>query len=351
MIEKYTLNQTPVRTTNGYKINDIKLEIELPDINGFGNIDIISDELDKFNVLVEKECKNSFNSKIGLNFDKYYKLKFIIPKNVIINKPITINYEFDNYNSNLISKIYINLEENSKAEFILKYKCKDEKTKAFNHLKQITNASKNSKTSITILNLLNDVSDNFIAIENEIDKDAEVTHNIIDLGGKNKISNYYSNLESEHSKNYINDLYFGKNKDIIDMNYYVGIEGEKAEANIESQGAIRDYTKKSFKGTIDFIKGCTKAIGQENENCVILSKTAKSKSLPMLLCHEDDVNGAHGVSSGKIDKEKLFYITSKGISEKEAEKLIIKANFNKVINNINDEKIKDEIISIVESKI
>ena len=263
----------------------------------------------------------------------------------------TIKYKFDKYNSNLINKIYINLEENSKADFILKYECVDEKVKAFYHLKQITNASKNSKTKITIVNLLNEISDSFIAVENEVDKDAEVIHNIIDLGGKNKISNYYSNLEGESGKNLVNNLYFGKNTDVIDMNYYIEIKGEKAEANIEFQGAIKDYAKKSFKGTIDFIKGCTKSIGKENENCVILSKTAKSKSLPMLLCHEDDVNGEHGVSSGKIDKEKLFYIMSKGISEKEAEKLIIKANFNKIINNINDEKIKNEIINIIENKI
>ena len=351
MIREYTLNETPIRTTNGYKMNNIKLDIDLPDINEFGNIDIISDELDKFSILVEKECKNSFKSRIGLDFDKYYKIKFIIPKNVVINKPIIIKYKFDKYNSNLINKIYINLEENSKADFILKYECVDEKVKAFYHLKQITNASKNSKTKITIVNLLNEISDSFIAVENEVDKDAEVIHNIIDLGGKNKISNYYSNLEGESGKNLVNNLYFGKNTDVIDMNYYIEIKGEKAEANIEFQGAIKDYAKKSFKGTIDFIKGCTKSIGKENENCVILSKTAKSKSLPMLLCHEDDVNGEHGVSSGKIDKEKLFYIMSKGISEKEAEKLIIKANFNKIINNINDEKIKNEIINIIENKI
>ncbi len=68
----------------------------------------------------------------------------------------------------------------------------------------------------------------------------------------------------------------------------------------------------------------------------------------MLLCHEDDVNGEHGVSSGKIDSKKLFYIMTKGISYEDARKLIIKANFNNIINEIPDEELQEKIIEIIE---
>ena len=68
----------------------------------------------------------------------------------------------------------------------------------------------------------------------------------------------------------------------------------------------------------------------------------------MLLCHEDDVNGEHGVSSGKIDPKKLFYIMTKGISYEDTRKLIIKANFNNIINEIPDEELQAKIIEIIE---
>ena len=71
----------------------------------------------------------------------------------------------------------------------------------------------------------------------------------------------------------------------------------------------------------------------------------------MLLCHEEDVMGAHGMSSGKIDSQKLFYLMSKGISEEEAKKLIIKANFKIVLDNILDENIKTEIEEIIDERI
>ena len=134
--------------------------------------------------------------------------------------------------------------------------------------------------------------------------------------------------------------YLGKEKETIDINYNIETYGERAKAYINVQGAINDYAKKNFKGTIDFKEGSKKAIGKENENCMILSPYAKSKSLPMLLCHEEEVEGEHGVASGRIDENKLFYIMTKGISYEDARKLIVKANFNDIIRKINDESLE-----------
>ena len=117
------------------------------------------------------------------------------------------------------------------------------------------------------------------------------------------------------------------------------------------EGAINDNTKKVFRGTIDFIEGCKNSIGDENENCVLLSDNVISRSLPQMLCHEEDVVGSHGVSSGKVDEDKLFYIMTHGYSRKEAEKLIVMANFSKILSNISDNNIRDEITNIVEDKI
>ena len=69
----------------------------------------------------------------------------------------------------------------------------------------------------------------------------------------------------------------------------------------------------------------------------------------MLLCHEEDVEGAHGVSSGKVDEKKVFYLMCRGIERKDAEKLIIKANFNKIIETIEDEDIKEYILKEIDN--
>ena len=120
---------------------------------------------------------------------------------------------------------------------------------------------------------------------------------------------------------------------------------------MDVQGALQDNSIKHFKGTIDFKKGCKKAKGDENEYCILLSDNAKSISLPMLLCEEEDVEGNHGVASGKVNKEELFYIMSRGLSYKESIKLIVRAKFNKLLEKIEDENTKDEIISEIDKRL
>ena len=84
---------------------------------------------------------------------------------------------------------------------------------------------------------------------------------------------------------------------------------------------------------------------------MLLSKTAKSKALPMLLCSEDDVQGNHSNSAGKIDEDKLYYIMTRGISKKEAQKLIVKAKFNSVLEKINDEELKQELVEEIDRRL
>lgn len=84
---------------------------------------------------------------------------------------------------------------------------------------------------------------------------------------------------------------------------------------------------------------------------MLLSDKAKSKALPMLLCTEEDVEGSHSTATGKVDESELFYLMTRGFSKKEAMKLIVKANFSAIIDKINDESLKEEIINEVDNRL
>lgn len=287
---------------------------------------------------LEEEVKNKANNK----------LKITIKENE--NAKIEINNEFDNENLNLIENIEIILDKNSKANIVLKYKSKDDSKHYHNGILKVY-ANKNSNINITIVNLLNTNANNFFSIENELEENAKVNYCIVDFGGKSSITNYYSNLLGEKATNNINTVYLGKENQIFDLNYIGELRGEKTEIGIEVQGALKDTAKKHFKGTIDFKKGAKKAKGNENEFCMLLSDTAKSIALPMLLCSEEDVEGNHSSAAGKIGSKELFYIMSRGFSKKEAMKLIVRAKFNKIIEMIEDENLKNEVLEEIDSRL
>ena len=325
---KYILNETPVRTSNNFRINDLNIEL-----------DIKEKELSKLNVKgieTKYTIKDNFNSKINLNHSKYNYLDI----NITNDSDIEIYSELEtNY---LVDQININLKENTNSNILIKYT-----GNGFSNSKICINANKNSISNITVLNLLSKDSLSFISFENNIDEDSNIDISFIDLGGKVKVSNYYSNLE-RYSYNTFNNIYIGKENNILDMNYYMVNKGDHSNSSIEAAGALFDESKKNFKGTIDFIEGSKNSVGYENENCLLFSDKVVSKSLPMLLCHEEDVNGTHSVSTGKVDEDKLFYLQSRGIDNEEAEKLLMIGNFNKVLDKVNN---KDEILKYIDEYI
>ena len=84
---------------------------------------------------------------------------------------------------------------------------------------------------------------------------------------------------------------------------------------------------------------------------MLLSNTAKSMALPMLLCSEEDVEGNHSSSAGKIDEKELFYIMSRGFEFKEAIKLMVRARFNKILESIENEDLRELILNQIEKRL
>lgn len=347
-MEKLKVNDTPVRTARNFKINNIEVELDLPEkIAEFKNVEIINDKS-----IIDNEVSNTSltygTGKIleELNYETANSKVRIQTSNK--KEDIRIRYNFDDNNVNLINQIEI--IANGDTNVIIEYKSQTSLKCLHNGIIRAI-ANENAKLDVTIVNLLNENSDNFEAIENRLEKNSKVNYTIIDIGGKTSISNYYSNIIGENADNDLKSIYLGIGEQRKDINYIAELRGTKTNIDIDVQGALKDEAKKNFKGTIDFKKGSKKAKGNENEYCMLLSDKAKSIALPMLLCTEEDVEGNHSTASGKVDEKQLFYIMTRGISYKEAVKLIVKSKLNKIIERILDEELKNEILSEIDKRL
>lgn len=347
-MEKLKVNDTPVRTAKNFKINNIEVELEIPEkIVEFKNVEIINDKS-----TIDGEVSNTpltYGTGRILEELNYETANSKIRIQTSSKKEnIKIRYNFDNNNLNLINQIEI--IANGDTNVIIEYKSQITQKCLHNGIIR-TIVNENAKLNVTIVNLLNEESDNFEAIENRLEKNSKVNYTIIDIGGKTSVSNYYSNIIGENADNDLKSIYLGIGEQRKDINYIAELRGPKTNIDIDVQGALKDSAKKNFKGTIDFKKGSKKAKGNENEYCMLLSDKAKSIALPMLLCTEEDVEGNHSTASGKVDEKQLFYIMTRGISYKEAVKLIVKSKFNKIIERISDEELKNEVLSEIDKRL
>ena len=368
------LNETPVRTAKNFNINSIKLDnVDIPNkINSFNNVEILGEtskikieQLNKANTTydLKKECSNGLkeqenNCNLTYGLGKKFlsqvkeqanqKIKLTIDSKT--NKEIQINFKFDKKDLTLVENIEIIANENTSSTIILKYESKKDIEAYHNGIIKLL-AKNNSNVNVILINLMNEKSNNFLALENKLEENASVKYTIVDFGGKNSITNYYSNLIGDNSNNILNTIYLGKENQLFDLNYIAELRGKKCNIDIDVQGTLKDFAKKHFKGTIDFKKGCKKSIGNENEACMILSDTAKSIALPMLLCSEEEVEGNHSSSAGKIGEKELFYIMSRGFELKEAMKLMVRARFNKILNNIKNEELKEKVLNEIDMRL
>ena len=348
------LNETPVRTSKIFGINNIEIQdTELPnEIKEFEGLTITGDteNFEITNNVSNLDITYGLGDKLQNQIyqKSNQKIKIIVKDKQKEN--LCLNFDFDEDNTHLVDNIEIISEPNSKATIVIKYTSNSEDVNFHNGMIKLI-SKENSEINVIIVNLLNYNSNNFMTIDNELEKQAKSNFTIIDFGGKNNISNYYSNLIGKEADNSINTIYIGKENQLFDMNYISELRGEKTNVNMEIQGALKDTSTKHFKGTIDFKKGAKKATGDENELCMLLSKSAKSKALPMLLCSEEDVEGNHASSAGKVDEKALFYIMSRGFSYKEAMKLIVKIKFSKVLDNIQIDDLKQEIIDEIDKRL
>lgn len=347
------LNETPIRTAKNYGINNIKLEnINVPkNISEYNGLKITGTSNNNKVMVKENTCKTDFKYGNGDILSKQIEEKsnknLCVEINEKLDEELFLDFEFSKDNTNLVENILIKADENTKGTIIIRFTSKEEKEYYHNGQIKII-AEKNAKLNIVLVNLLNNKTNHFLAIENIIKENAEIKYVTAEFGGKNTIINYYTCLKETGANNEINTIYLGGQDQIIDLNYIVEAYGEKTNIDMDLKGAISGNCKKHFKGTIDFKKGCKKSKGNENEYCTILSDKAKSIALPMLLCTEEDVEGNHSTAAGKIDSKKLFYLMTRGLSKADSERLIVKAQFNSVLEKIENEEIRNEILKEID---
>ena len=82
--------------------------------------------------------------------------------------------------------------------------------------------------------------------------------------------------------------------------------------------------------------------------CILLDKNTEFNAKPELEIYADDVKCSHGSASGSLNENSIFYLRSRGLSYKQAKKLLISGFFLDVIEKITDEEIKNFIKKTME---
>lgn len=177
----------------------------------------------------------------------------------------------------------------------------------------------------------------------DLDESAKVRLFLYQLGGSVYHSNVRAHLRGDSSDLEMDAIYFGRGSDKLDLHYDIYHHGALSKSDLMVNGALKDQAYKKFTSNLDFKPGSKKASGSEEEYAILLSDDVKALSVPILLSGEDDVAGNHAASAGQLDREKLFYIMSRGLDRAQAETLVINSRFAHAIEALEEEAYKEEV--------
>jgi Fe-S cluster assembly protein SufD len=182
-----------------------------------------------------------------------------------------------------------------------------------------------------------------------LDDNSHLEYDIISTGSKSSMWDSSFNLVGNGAEVNANGLIITQNKQFIGNKMSIYHNASKTNSNLSMKSILKDKSKTLFVGSIKIPRDSQKCNGYQKCDNLILGDKARADVIPRLEIIADDVKCSHGATVGSIDAEKLFYLTSRGLSKEKAENFIIKSFYNDVLGKmsiLNKERyLKKDILS------
>ena len=179
-----------------------------------------------------------------------------------------------------------------------------------------------------------------------LDEGARVNVRHVVLGGGFTATGLAADLRGDRSRIDVDTSYLASGTQQRDFNYIIRHRGRKTVSNMDANGVLTGTSKKCLRGTIDLIHGAKGAEGNERETVLLASKGVDNKTVPNILCDEDDVAGNHGATIGHVRPDQLFYAACRGLSQEQAEALFLSAKLEDAALNSPNDAVRANVVRL-----
>jgi len=170
-------------------------------------------------------------------------------------------------------------------------------------------------------------------------------------GGKIQRSNINTVLGGEGCECYLKGLYLLDGNRHIDIRTVVDHAVPNCSSDELYKGIMAGESTGVFNGKIIVRKDAQKTVAYQSNKNLLLSDKAVINSKPQLEIFADDVKCSHGATTGRLDKDEVFYLRSRGISKKEAENLLTYAFASEIITDIDNSLLREYLEAELHKKI
>ena len=173
-----------------------------------------------------------------------------------------------------------------------------------------------------------------------VGRDATAKALSLNLGGAYARSESVSHLRGPGGRSEMLAVTVAQGKQEFDQRTFQIHESPNTASDLLYKNSLDDQSRTIFSGLIRVDPGAHKTDAYQKVRNLLLSDEAEANSAPGLEIEADDVRCTHGATSGQIDAEELFYLLSRGITTRSAQRLIVQGFLQDVIDRLPDEAVR-----------
>ena len=204
----------------------------------------------------------------------------------------------------------------------------------------------------TMRKLQSEEEGNFQICTEEItqEKDSVFTMHTVTLNGTLVRNNVRVRVNGTNCETNLYGAYLLKGNQHTDNHTVIDHMMPHCLSNELYKGVIDDQATAVFNGKVFVRKDAQKINAFQSNGNVLMSDTASVNSKPELEIYADDVKCSHGSTTGQLNEEAVFYLQSRGISERSARNLLVEAFIGEVLEKNDNKDFTDKTNAILNER-
>lgn len=156
-------------------------------------------------------------------------------------------------------------------------------------------------------------------------------------------------LQGEKTYTRLRGLLFPTQKQKMALYTLLTHEQPNTDAQQVFRSVVADKALAELEGRVLVQPGADKTVSTQSYKSILLSSQAEAKTRPQLEIYADDVVCNHGASIGELEEKQLFYLRSRGIDKKEAQRLLLHGFSQALVNEVSHAGLQAELLATLES--
>ncbi|MDR1356883.1 MAG: Fe-S cluster assembly protein SufD [Tannerellaceae bacterium] len=273
-----------------------------------------------------------------------------VPENVVVDRPIQLVHIFRSYVDTMANRrILVIMEPRSQAKLLICDHSIDNVRFLSTEVVEIF-AGEGAGFDYYDLEESDVTTTRFASIHIIQEAFSNVLANTITLNNGLTRNNYHIELNGEYAQSTLCGMAILDSEQQVDTYTHITHAAANCTSNELFKNFLNDRSTGIFSGRILVGEGARKTVAYQTNRNLCATRDARMYSKPQLEIYADDVKCSHGMTTGQLDQNALFYLRSRGIPAAEALTMLSIAFTADIVDNVRLDGLKDRLRNLIEKR-